>query len=390
MANCLLKSQSIMFELLRLALSEEETFSCNKLSDEELECLFDLSKKHDITQIIAYALDKSGYSADGDKQKALLKKFNERLYKAVIKYERAEKFVKQIKEVCNSLKIPFVILKGWVTKDYYPEKYLRTFCDIDVLIKEEDYVKNAKEIARALDLKVRCRTAHDTEYVSPDGDVLEIHHSLVEAGRAANSAEVLKKVWDNACLSEGFEYKLSKEFFLFYHIAHMAKHIEGGGLGIRSFIDLELLSNLKIDAKTFESFLKEAKLTDFYIKSLDLCKVWFGNKNPDKTDDIYSKYIICAGVYGNEDNYVVTKIAGNGGKKKFFLSKVFLSYENLAELYPSLRGKKILTPFYQIKRWFSKLFNGSVKKHLRLLRKANDVSQTKKQETVFLFKELGL
>ena len=38
---------------------------------------------------------------------------------------------------------------------------------------------------------------------------------------------------------------MTDEMFYFYHIAHMAKHFEEGGCGIRPFIDLWTLDNIK-------------------------------------------------------------------------------------------------------------------------------------------------
>ena len=54
---------------------------------------------------------------------------------------------------------------------------------------------------------------------------------------------ILDMVW--VCSSPFKEspycFQMSNDMFVFYHIAHMAKHFIAGGCGIRSFIDLYLL-----------------------------------------------------------------------------------------------------------------------------------------------------
>ena len=44
--------------------------------------------------------------------------------------------------------IPFLPLKGSVIRKYYPEAWMRTSCDIDILVHDED-VGRAKEIQKA-------------------------------------------------------------------------------------------------------------------------------------------------------------------------------------------------------------------------------------------------
>ena len=45
---------------------------------------------------------------------------------------------KELKEALEKAEIPFLPLKGSVIRKYYPEPWMRTSCDIDLLIHKEE------------------------------------------------------------------------------------------------------------------------------------------------------------------------------------------------------------------------------------------------------------
>lgn len=55
--------------------------------------------------------------------------------------------------------------------------------------------------------------------------------------------QILDRIWNVAEPVEGFshQYKMPDEWFRFYHLAHMAKHVTNGGCGIRPFLDLWIM-----------------------------------------------------------------------------------------------------------------------------------------------------
>ena len=135
--------------------------------------------------------------------------------------------------------IEFIPLKGAVIRQYYPEPYMRTSCDIDILVHEEDLERAKNALVSALNYKSSEKISfHDISLFSLGGIHLELHYNLKE--KRQNLDELLGKVWDYAVnTKEGKYFKLqSPEFYIFYHIAHMANHFLRGGCGIRTFIDL--------------------------------------------------------------------------------------------------------------------------------------------------------
>ncbi|MFX7845188.1 nucleotidyltransferase family protein, partial [Acinetobacter baumannii] len=77
----------------------------------------------------------------------------------------------------------------------------------------------------------------------PSGQHIELHFNLIEDHRIKGASAILNRVWDAAvpCGGWTYQYEMPDELFYFYHIAHMAKHVENGGCGIRPFLDIWVL-----------------------------------------------------------------------------------------------------------------------------------------------------
>ena len=66
---------------------------------------------------------------------------------------------------------------------------------------------------------------------------MELHFELVETD--FKKSALLSDVWngDELIKASDFEYAMTNELFLFFHIYHMAKHLKYGGCGIKPLID---------------------------------------------------------------------------------------------------------------------------------------------------------
>ena len=71
-----------------------------------------------------------------------------------------------------------------------------------------------------------------------------------------------------------------------------------------------------------------------------------------------------AGTHGTLDNRVSVSVAGKGTKAGFFLSRVFMPYEKLVLIFPSLERHKNLIFFYQIARIGHIIKRGGIKSGL--------------------------
>jgi hypothetical protein len=133
----------------------------------------------------------------------------------------------------------------------------------------------------------------------------------------------------------------------------MAKHFENGGCGIRPFIDLWILENLKNrNQNAGDELLLQCDLLRFAEVSRHLSDVWFGNGKPNEITLQMQDFILKGGAYGASDNRVAIQQKKRGGRIGYFISRMIIPYERLKRYYPVLEKHRWMMPFYQIKRWF--------------------------------------
>ena len=341
----------ILFALLRSAicgtkLTEEER---NDYSPEMLKNLLQLSVKHDVVHLLAWGL----------KQNELVDKENADIEKCILKaFYRYEQLKYEYGNLCDALEkahIPFIPLKGSVIRKHYPEEWMRTSCDIDVLVHREDLESAITYLSEKLQYVEKERATHDVSLFSPMGVHVELHFDLVEEGRANNAIGVLRSVWENVELRENSEYwyEMSDSFFYFYHMAHMAKHFQNGGCGIRPFIDLWVLDRMKgVDKAARDDLLSKGGLLKFTEVSRALSRVWLGGEKADELCFQMQEFLLHGGVYGSTDNRVALQQKKKGGRFGYILSRVFIPYDKLKRYYPVLEKHRWLMPFMQVRRWF--------------------------------------
>ena len=129
----------IFFYLLRSAVygtllsgSEKAQFS-----DEQMPDMIKTAKKHDVVHLLAYGIKKNGLISKG------YTAIEKSVLKAIYRYEKLNSEYENICELFETEGIVFMPLKGSVLRKYYPEEWMRTSCDIDILISENDIEKAA-------------------------------------------------------------------------------------------------------------------------------------------------------------------------------------------------------------------------------------------------------
>ena len=348
--------------------------------------MYGVSKKHDIAHLVGDALIKNGLIENGD----IKSQFQNQIVMAVYRYENLNYEFGRICELLEESEIPFIPLKGAVIRKFYPESWMRTSCDIDILVREEDLERAVlvlqEKAGYTTDGK---KNFHDVSLYSPSGIHLELHHNIKETKE--NLDGLLGRAWEFAVPKKGYEYAFTGEFFMFHVLAHASYHFLGGGCGIRPFIDLFLLkSSLPYDADKLSKMLSETGIKKFAEEAEGLSEVWFGNGEHDEVTNAMEKFVLSGGVYGNSVNHAAVKQVEKKGKVRHIMSRIWMPYESLVFRYPNLKGKRILQPFYEIKRWFS-LFKRSVwKRSVGELKTNAAMNQETVNETEKLMDSLGL
>lgn len=379
--------RDMLFYLIGCELRGETAELDRELSEEELAALYHLAKLHDLAHLIAEALNKAGEMPTGKIGAALQKQW-------VLSTYRYEQIHYEFLRICDALekaKIPHIPLKGSVIREYYPEPWMRTSCDIDILVKEEDLEQAERVFMETLGYRWEAKGTHDVAFYS-GGDVhIELHFDLIE--RLPSVRPVLEKVWTTSVVAEGFSYRrfMSDEMFYFYHIAHTAKHFLQGGCGVRPLMDLWILEHkIPHDEEKRAALLKKGKLHTFATEAEKLAEVWFGDGTAEPVTQDMENYILKAGVYGSMENRIATEDKPKGGKIGYFFSRVFLCYAALKIQYPVLEKHKWLYPVCQVRRWFRLLFKGMDKQSVRAFKITMSMTDEKKKRIAFLFDDLDL
>lgn len=351
----------ILFALLRSAIrgtklteSERNSYSADMLQD-----LLKISVKHDVAHLLVLGL----------KQNELIPKehddIEKYILKAVYRYERIRYEYDNLCSALEKAQIPFLPLKGSVIRKYYPEAWMRTSCDIDILVNVNDVERTKNLLVEVYGYKYDGKGSHDISLFAPANIHVELHYDLVEDGIANESANVLKNVWNYATVREGFcyWYEMPDEMFYFYHVAHMAKHFENGGCGIRPFIDLRISDTIsETNDHKRDTLLKKGMLLRFADVSRKLSRVWFASENYDLISRQMEDYILRGGVYGNNENRIIVQQQKKGGRIKYALSKIFVPYDVIKFHYPILQKYRWLTPFMEVRRWCKLIFCGHLKR----------------------------
>ena len=199
---------------------------------------------------------------------------------------------------------------------------MRTSCDVDILVPVQDLERAISGLQKELGYTLKERSTHDVVLDSPSGIHMELHYDLVEEGRANNAIQVLSTVWQDArpCRGRQFFHEMSDAFFYFYHIAHMAKHFENGGCGIRPFLDLWILDRMEgADHEKRNALLKKSGLKQFADICRKLSRVWFGQEQADDLSLQLQAFLLHGGAYGTVDNRVALQQKKQGGRLGFSL-----------------------------------------------------------------------
>ena len=301
--------------------------------------IFALAKKHQIQHLVSYYL-----YAKGDTRLA------KRFYSSVTYTVQQVRSAEEIAEALSLAQIRHVPLKGAVLRKLYREDWMRNSCDIDVLVAEEDIAAAGRVLESIGYTRLDGLSAHDVAYTRGKIHV-ELHYLLLEEYRIPEVSRVLSEVWQHCEFDGGYTGKMSDEFFYFYHIAHMLKHFELGGCGIRTVLDTWVLNHRCEFSQTARSeLLSRAGLDKFDEGMRRLAECWFGEEGQDAPDTL-ERFVLTGGAYGSVQNSVMVKKKMKGGRLLYLLHRLFAPYAQLKRYYPFLDGRPYLLPIYEVRRW---------------------------------------
>ena len=377
----------MLFALLASALSGEKLTDelLNEYSPDRLPKLIKVATKHDLAHMLATGLKINGLLDNPEAEKTI--------FKAMYRFELIRHAYEQLCAALEKAKIPYIPLKGSVMRQYYREPWMRTSCDIDVLVKGEDLDRAVGVLTTEYEYTYDYKDSHDVSLYAKNGTHLELHYDLIEDGLVKNSKQVLEKVWETTILNDGYKcfFEMTDEMFYFYHISHMAKHFTVGGCGIRMFIDLWILDCIDgYSQEARDALLKRGGLLKFANAIRALAHVWFDGAEHTELSENLEDFVLRGGTYGTRENFVSVQQVKKGGKIKYTLARIFLPYDTIKFHYPILQKYRFLTPVMQVRRWCKLIFGGHLGRVVTEINYNNHVAEKDEKDTKYLLDSMEL
>lgn len=361
-----------IFFIIRSVITEGFTFPNDiSLSSEDCETILLFSQRQSIFPLIYQGI-KSINCHDYD---TVLKKWETVFLKYKYNFVQKDNSLSVISNTFEKNRISYILLKGAVVRSLYPQKWMRTSSDIDVLVHESDLERAINVLEHNTDFKsIGNRSYHDVSLINRRIH-LELHFSIKE--NISNIDQILEKTWEYAIQSvPGYRYDLTPEFQIFYTLAHINHHITNSGIGIRPFIDLWLLVNkTSFDHTILQRILSQTSLQVFFDQSMLLANSWMTNAEQSETTKMFESYCLKGGALGNREDSLLSR-QRNHRKYNYIFHRVFATRELLQEEYPELRTKPNRLFYYQIKRW-KRL--SKKQKRINALNEVSNVRKTKKE-----------
>ena len=369
------KAVELFHALLRSAVSTGENV-CLQDSADILQSVISIAKAQDVLYLVCYGITKNGGQLSSHAKQEQIK--------GVYQFSQNEFLLKRAQEVLESEKIPYIVLKGPVIRELYPEPWMRSCCDIDILVKEEETDRTVQSLVGAGFSTENKKEYHDVSLYYGNAH-LELHFNICE--NIPRIDQVLRQVWKHTEQKGEYEYIESDEFYAFHLIAHMLYHFLRGGCNMKQFVDLWLLRcNKKYDESKLQPLLSSCKLEHFYHVVCEFTDEIFTGREISELSRKIEEQVFHGGLIQRNMQTDNISVMVNGGSVKYLFNSFLLHKKEMEWIYPSLRKYPVLLPLYYFRRLFSKTI-GKNKKSARSILKAN---RTTPEETKSLLKEMGL
>lgn len=359
----------LLFKLIKSAVGGVDVDDCVLLTEDAEKQLYSLAASHDMAHLVSYALDNNNITVGSEQ---ISEKFKKQQLLSVLRYERQRYELEQISALFASLEIRFIPLKGAVMRLMYPECWMRTSCDIDILIDESNLTRARNALVEKMGYSLDAVGNHDLSFLTESGVHIELHFSLLDS---RNEDKYLKNAWKYAKpkAAGSFEYVMPQEMFYYYHIYHMAKHFMDGGCGIKPFLDLWILQKNGFALNEIDSSsLQKGGLYRFAKSAENLSSVWFANDTHTELTSKMEAYILGGGVYGSSVNKHLMKKKKGKSRLLYNLARIWLPISEMRLRYPKLEKHVWLLPFYQVKRWCRVLSCALNRKNVKLEERSSD------------------
>ena len=363
----------LMTDALALAVAGKP-FSLPEQIDWPLFCR--LCSAHVVGALVCDGLQKAGCfgAVPEQQQKRLWAEYHHAIYRD----SQLEHTRQQLSQKLEESKIPHIFLKGASLKYNYPVPALRTMCDLDVLVKVEDFPR-LEEIALALEGKPGHSDGNHRNYTFPGGAMVEFHPNLLHQDTPVGTG--INPGWQYARETGGAAMELTEEGFYLNTVCHLANHFVDAGVGVRYVLDVWVNRHLRKpepNRKQVEAELRRFGLLDFARNIEALAEAWFGRGEMTPVLEELAEYILTSGLQGTSDRAMLNAVALSPGQSQTsaLMKKAFYSREEMETRFPWCKGKPWLLPV----AWIVRAVRAVCKRWRLILKWGKGTGQFSKEE----------
>ena len=307
--------------------------------------------RHDVANLAFYAVEKLENKPEHD----LLERWRQVRDLTVMRDINQSYAYDELMTELRNLNIRTLELQGTVVKKYYPQPDMRTMSDIDFVVDRENLDK-IKLLLEKLGYECACHLTEIDAFRKPNIN-LEFHSMVFEK---PPFADCYKNAFEVASSDDGVRYYYGDSDFYIYNMFHLLKHLcYFQGCGIRRFCDIYVLNRAlcnSLDREYIHSMYEKYGVAAKADAVERLSDALFGDGV--MTDDLQSIFdgLTDSAVHGTSVIYAkncLDNIRQDGkkfAKLRYWLSRVFPSYDNMVWTYPQLESKKIMLPIYYLFR----------------------------------------
>ena len=312
-----------------------------------------LCKSHNVC-----ALAYDGLRKNGQALKMLPREVSEYLgktyYRAIYQDAQMDHIHEILQKELIGRGIRHIFLKGICLKRDYPEPALRVMCDIDVLVRTEDYAAIG-EIARGAGGVPCDGDGNHYIFVFRNGVTVEFHPNLLH--QASPVGVGINPGWQYAASSGSPAMELTEEGFYLSILCHLAHHFACGGVGVRFVLDIWVCRHLRKkqpDRKVLEEMLSHLELLEFARNIEQLAECWFSGESMNLLLEELSEYIITSGSHGTTERAMLNAVslAPDHSAASALWRRAFYPRAELEDRFPWCRNKPVLLPAAWIARAF--------------------------------------
>ena len=342
-----------LLHLLGAYLREEEPETC---PDADWEKLLELAGIHSVVGVLGYMTMRYPICPDPEIA-ATLRNFCK---STVAVFTRRGLQAQQLAQSLEDAGIDHVLMKGYVLRVFYPVPELRTFNDIDLVIRPCDRQKCDQLM---LSQGYQRKTDWEPVFSYHQGDLLvEVHTDIMEidVSDKADYRGYFQNMWEHAQTETAHSYRFTPEFHFLYLLTHIAKHVHGSGAGARMYLDIAAFIRHygnNLDWEWIRQQLVQLKLDTFAGVVMTAVNSWFGvscpmayTAAPQAVLEQFTAYTMEAGIFGHQNRdaalaslkHTSPDVAGN--KVRQFLKEAFPAAKTIQSRYTYLQKKPWLLP----------------------------------------------